>query len=460
MFDWLGPTVGLTQALSLATLPLLVAAYGVAVMKYRLYDIDLVISKSVAYLGLAAVIAGLYAAVVIMPLLVIGQSDDGGPGLVLPIVAAAVVALVFEPIRLRTQRWANRLVYGNRASPYEVLSQVTSDLPNSADGDSTSDLARLLVRGTGAERAVVWLATGETLTANGVFPDADGSTHEFTVEPIAVDGLIDDAVTESRPVLHRGELFGSLTIIKPDNDPITPEDRDLLTDVAAGAGSLLRNISLNTELEQRAVEVRASRRRLIAAQDAERHRLERDLHDGAQQQVVALKVKLGIARTLAEREGADQIVTLVASLADETQDAVDALRAVAHGIYPPLLESEGLESALRAVERTSSYPVVIETSDLGRYPRVMEETAYFCVLESLQRVRMAGATRAHVELASRNGDLRIEVGVEDDVAGVDLTFVSDRIDAIGGHMGVDERLGGAIRITNTLPVAATTLELT
>ncbi len=280
----------------LIPLVFLIGSFWVAITRYRLYEIDSIISKSVTYLGLAAVIAGLYAAVVILPLVIIGGSNDGGPGLLLPIVAAATVAVLFEPVRSRLQHAANRLVYGDRASPHEVLSQVTSSLPGSDADDSTVGLARVLLRGTGAEHAVVWLATGQVLTPDGVFPE-DGAA----VEAVAIDGLVDDEFTETELVRHRGEVFGALTVVKPHNDPITPDDRELLTDVAAGAGPLLRNISLNAELEQRAAEVRASRHRLIATQDAERHRLERDLHDGAQQQVVALKVKLGIARTIAAR---------------------------------------------------------------------------------------------------------------------------------------------------------------
>ena len=216
----------------------------------------------------------------------------------------------------------------------------------------------------------MWVASGETLQPSGVFPH----TADDDVAPVEVDGLSDDEYTESRRVLHRGVPFGALTIIKPRNDPVTPADRRLLADVAAASGLLLRNVSLNSELEQRAADVRDSRRRLVVAQDAERLRLERDLHDGAQQQVVALKVKLGIVRAIAQREGADEIVTQVASLADETQQAVDALRAVAHGIYPPLLESDGLEPALRAVERMSQIAVAVSVDGLRRFGRTAEES--------------------------------------------------------------------------------------
>ena len=446
-----GPTIQIL--INLVPLLLLIAAFWVAITRYRLYEIDTIISKSVTYFGLAVAIVGLYAAIVVIPLLVIGASDDGGPGLILPIVASALVAVLFEPVRSRLQRAANRLVYGDRVSPYEVLSQVTSSLPDVAAGDGTADLAQLLARGTGADRAIVWVAAGGMLRASGVFPD----TGEF-VEPVAIDGLADDDVTESRPVLHHGVPFGALTITKPRNDPMTPDDRQLLSDVAAASGLLLRNISLNSELEQRAMDVRESRRRLIAARDAERHRLERDLHDGAQQQVVALKVKLGIARTIAQRENADEIVTRVTALADETQHAVDALRAVAHGIYPPLLDSEGLEAALRAVERMSPIDLTLTADGLGRYGREAEETVYFCVLETVERARMSGAAAASATVATSGAGLVVCLDIDGCTTALDLTSVADRIDAAGGTFTVEERSGGATRITSILPVTETVLE--
>ena len=365
-------------------------AIGIAILRYRLYDIDIVISKSVTYLGLAAAITLLYAAVVVGPLLIIGSPDEGGPGLALPLAATALVAVLFEPIRLRMQRWANRVVYGKRSTPHEVLSRVTARLSEATAENSTTDLARLLAEGTGADQAVVWLRSGETMRPEGVW-SADQSAQ---IAPVLVLELAEDEFTATTPVLHGEKVLGALSITKPRNEPVTPADTQLLSDVAAGAGLLLRNISLNHDLVERAREVRASRQRLIAAQDAERHRLERDLHDGAQQQVVALKVKLGIAKTIANREGADEVTSHITALADETQQAVDALRAVAHGIYPPLLESEGLETALRAVERSSAIPLAIDASGLVRYARPVEETMYFCVLEILEKARRSGAKSA------------------------------------------------------------------
>lgn len=447
-----GPNVQIL--INLTPLLLLIGAFWVAITRYRLYEIDAILSKSVTYFGLAVVIVGLYAAVVVGPLVIIGASDGEGPGLLLPIVASAMVAVLFEPIRSRLQRAANRLVYGDRVSPHEVLSRVTSSLPEAAAGDGIGDLAEVLARGTGAECAVVWVASGELLQAGGVYSDNGG----FLGEPVAVDGLVDDEFTESRRVLHRGELFGALTIVKPHNDPITPADRELLSDVAAGSGLLLRNIGLNRQLEQRANDVRASRRRLIAVQDTERRRLERDLHDGAQQQVVALKVKLGIARTIAQREGADEIAERVTSLADETQQAVDALRAVAHGIYPPLLESEGLVSAMKPVERDASIAVAISADGVGRYGRGAEETVYFCVLEIVERARMAGASGVRVTVDGSGTELVVRFDIAGGAPELDLTTVADRIDAFGGSTTVERGPSGEAAITTVLPADEIVME--
>ncbi len=416
---------------------------GIAVLRYRLYDIDVILSKSVMYLGLLAAITAVYAAVVVVPLLVIGRSDGDGPGLLLPIVATGVVALLFEPIRSRMQRWADRVVYGDWATPHEVLSSITARVAD-ADGHSADELARIVAEGTGADRAAVWIEAGGELESVGRWP-SEGPRMERPD--------VDDDQNAIVRVHHETELLGAVSITKPGNDPIAPADRELLDDVAAGAGLLLRNIRLNRDLQVRAEEVRSSRRRLIEAQDRERHRLERDLHDGAQQQVVALKVKLGIARTVAGREGSDEIAERLSGLADETQAAVDALRGVAHGIYPPLLESEGLEPALRAVERSWPLPLELDATGLERYGRSTEATAYFCVTETLERARMGGATGARVGIEGRNGDLVTEIDLGRLEAELDLSSVADRIDAAGGTLTIEYKPERGRCVVSSLPIA-------
>ena len=229
----------------------------------------------------------------------------------------------------------------------------------------------------------------------------------------------------------------------------------MLADVASGSGLLLRNIGLNAELAERAEQLRASRRRLVAAQDAERHRLERDLHDGAQQQVVALKVKLGIARTLAEREGADRVAAIVTDLAGTTQEAVDAMRAVAHGIYPPLLEAEGLEVALSAGRRTFSVGVELGFEQVGRYERSVEESVYFCVVEIITRAIDGGADLVSLSLVGSAHAIEFIVRYEGEVG--DLVAVADRLDALEGRLQIDHG-EAVVTISGMLPSDKPVLE--
>lgn len=402
-------------------------AIGMAILKYRLYDIDIVISRSLTYGALAVFITGVYALVVVGVGSLVGGGDE--PSLALSIAAVAIVAVAFEPLRRGIQHWANRLVYGKRATPYEVLSGTTARLSGASDPDEAlAEITQLLVDGTGASEAVIWLAVGASLLPRAATPSsALSQLSAVDVGDEALEGILGDRVVAVR---HRGELLGAMSITKERGDAVSGTDERVLQDVAAGAGGLLRNIVLNAELADRADQLRASRRRLVAAQDTERHRLERDLHDGAQQQVVALKVKLGIASTLANREGADELAAIIADVSETTQDAVDAMRTVAHGIYPPLLEAEGLEAALVAAKRTISVPMEIVSSRVDRYDRGVEQSIYFAILGTVNQAVDAGAKRAIVSLSSSDDTVRFLVDV--DARPKDLRQVEDRIEALEG----------------------------
>jgi signal transduction histidine kinase len=407
----------------------LVVSYGIAITKYRLYDIDVVVSKTVTYGTLAAFITGVYALVVVGIGSLLGGDE---PNLALSIAAVAIVAVAFEPLRKQVQHWANVLVYGKRATPYEVLASATARLADTSEPDEAlTELTRLVVDGTGASAVVLWLKVGGVMHPRASSPA--GAIEELVPVGAVVD-LSDVPGDRWVAVRHRGEVLGVLSVTKERGESVSGADEKVLADVAAGAAVLLRNIRLNAELAERADQLRASRRRLVAAHDAERHRLERDLHDGAQQQVVALKVKLGIARTLAEREGAEQVAAVVASLSETTQEAVDGMRAVAHGIYPPLLEAEGLEAALIAATRSIPVPVKLEVADLDRYARPVEESIYFAVLDTVTRAVDHGASSIVILLGGNDG--MVEFSIRHDGHVGNLTVVEDRIDALEGTLTV------------------------
>lgn len=430
-----GQTFLLVDAVGFSAIPI---ALGIAILRFRLYDIDAIISKTALFLGLAGVITIVYAVVVAGSIAVVGTPGDG-LGVVPPIVATAVVAVVFEPVRLRMQRWANRLVFGERATRHEVLSQVAAALAERPAGESIDELASLLAHGIGAGQVVVWARDGDDWRVAGRHP-VDADPGPFPPER--------DDVHDWRDIEHRHERLGVVGIRKPADDPVTRADRDLLDDVAAGVALQLRRVGLTRELERRVDDVRDSRRRLLTTQDAERRRLERDLHDGAQQRVVAVTVKLGIARSLAARQGATRLEGLIDGLVDDAQHAVDDLRRVAHGIYPPLLATEGLAAALRALQAT----VVIDLGrgELGRFAPEVERTTYFAVVEILERLHLAGAREASVDVRDEGGELRLQVDSASLAVAPDLGPVADRLDAFGGELTM---VDDGTSVTGRVPIA-------
>jgi signal transduction histidine kinase len=205
-------------------------------------------------------------------------------------------------------------------------------------------------------------------------------------------------------------------------------------------------------------ELRASRQRLVAAQDEERRKLERNLHDGAQQQLVALAVQLKLLEQTAGKDpGRDQ--QLAAKLGSQATAALEDLRDLARGIYPPLLADRGLTAALENQARKAAVPTTIESDGVGRYPQEIEATIYFCTLEALNNVaKYAEASRAVVRLSQRNG--HIEFAVEDDGRGFDasagtygtgLQGMADRLDAVGGDLRVESAPGAGSIVSGSVP---------
>jgi signal transduction histidine kinase len=339
-----------------------------------------------------------------------------------------------------------------------VLSQFSERVAESyAADDVLPRMARVLADGTGAARADVWLRTGDILRQAASWP-----VHSVAAEPARVAGnslpemLEVDRAVEVR---HQGELLGALTVTKRKGESLTPVEEKLLSDLAGQAGLVLKNVGLTAELLQRLEDLRASRQRLVAAQDEERRRLERNLHDGAQQNLVALKVKLGLAEMFAEKNPARAKATL-AELKADTDEALETLRDLARGIYPPLLADKGLAVALEAQARKATVPVSVETEGFDRYPKEVEAAVYFSVLEALQNVqKYAGGSQAIVRLRAVADALTFEV--EDNGAGFDPTTqekgsglqnMEDRLDALGGGVTVASAPGRGTRVSGNIPV--------
>jgi len=372
------------------------------------------------------------------------------------LVAAAVIALAFNPVRERAKRLANRLAYGKRATPYEVLSGFAERLGDAyADEEILPQMARILAEGTGAARADVWLAVGSELRDESRWP-----AEAPPLEPVAAAGDVGEMAADvAVAVRDHEELLGAISIVKRSGEALTPTEAKLISDVAAQAGLVLRNVRLTEELRANVVELRASRQRIVAAQDSERRKIERNIHDGAQQQLVALAVKQRLAESLV-RKDPDKAADLLAQLRSDTADALENLRDLARGIYPPLLADQGLVAALEAQARKSAVPTTVESAGTGRYPQEAEAAVYFCTLEALQNVaKYANASRAAVRLSAPDGHLVFSV--QDDGVGFDpatqgrgtgMQGMSDRLAALGGTLHVRSAPGNGTLVEGVVPV--------
>ena len=441
-------------------------AAAVAILKYRLYDIDPIINKSVVFAALAAFITAVYVGIVVGIGNLLGSA--GHTSLTLSILATAVVAVAFQPVRDQVQRLANRLVYGKRATPYEVLFQFSHRVAGTySSEDVLPRMARVLGEGTGASRADVWIRLADGIAPAASWPLSDGPAPSR----VAITGqLLPTIPGLSRivPVRHQGELLGALSINKQPGELLTPIEEKLLADLAAQAGIVLQSVRLSaelrarlTEISQQAVELRASRQRIVATQDAERRRLERNIHDGAQQNLVALTVKLRLATTLAKRDP-ERARASVNALEVESDQALETLRALARGIYPPLLREHGLATALRAEAEKTQLLTSIRADDLHRYPPDLEAAVYFVCLEALQNVtKHARASRVEINVQSLAHELSFDV--TDDGAGFDLAQdaggagirnMMDRIEGMGGQLEIRSAADHGTTVSGTVPIGA------
>jgi signal transduction histidine kinase len=233
---------------------------------------------------------------------------------------------------------------------------------------------------------------------------------------------------------------------------MNPSKKRLVLDLAAQAGPVLRNVLLVEDL-------RESRHRIVAAQDEERRKLERNLHDGAQQQIVALSVQLKLARSLVDRDPA-KAAEMLDGLQRAATDALEDLRDLARGIYPPLLADKGLAAALETQARRASVPTSVAADGVGRYPQDVESAVYFCALEALNNIaKYAEAASAEIRLSQEKGLLSFRVvddgrGFDASVGrrGTGLQGMADRIDAVGGELDVESAPGRGTTVAGRIPV--------
>jgi len=435
----------------------LAAAIGISVLRYHLYDIGVFLRRALVYAVLLAITGFIYLVLVVS----IGTQIDlrtTTADRAIPFVVAAVLALLFLPVRSRLLRLANRLVYGKRATPYELLANFSRGVSELyGDEDLTVRMARVLSEGTEADRAEVWLRVGDELRLAASWPEQDTKPAGLRLESGEPPTMPDAAAAV--PVRYQGELLGMLAVLKRED--ITSTETRLVNDLAHEAGLALKNERLTAELSQRLEELTLSRQRLVTAQDTERRRIERNLHDGAQQELIALKLKLVVAQDVA---GSDpqEAQEMLGGLVTDVGNAVETLRELARGIYPAVLADLGLAAALEAQARRSPLTVEVHADGIHRYPPEIEAAVYFCCLEALQNaVKHAHATTVVISVEESDGELSF--AAVDNGRGIDpasarrgsgIQNMTDRMAALQGSLDLGTAPNGGTSVSGRLPVPA------
>ncbi len=455
--------------------------------------VDRLLGEAVALTGLTGVVVSVYLVIV----LGLGRSptDDERTILLLSMVAAAVAALLYAPARARLAGVSNQLVYGERHAPDEALRTFGARLTRAIPFDELLlQLAESLRKSLALQAAEVWTGSAGQLERVVSVPErgharlALSEAEQPVVARARVSGsawlqvwlprLLEDrgdAAVRMAPITHGGELLGFIVVERPaDAERFSDADESVLAELARQVGLALHNLQLDSalqeslrQLQRRAEELRASRARVVAAADAERRKIERNLHDGAQQHLVALAVTVRLAQQLAETDPR-QARELLQQLGHDLQDAVQELRDLAHGIYPPVLMDRGLVAALESAAARASLPVEIVTDgEVGRFPQEVEAAVYFCCLEALQNAGKhagegAAATVTIGRAAGADGLDALTFTVADDGAGFDpagtagrghgFVNMGDRLGAIGGTVEVDSTPGRGTRVSGTVPV--------
>ena len=435
------------QSVALFSFALIPMAIGVAISRHGLYGIDAIISRALVFGTLAVFITGVYVGIVVGVGALVGQHR---PSVALSVLATAVVAVAFQPVRSRVERLANRLVYGERATPYEVLSDFAGRMTGTyPTGELLPRMAQMVGRCLGGARVEVWLVDGPVLAREVAWPDAARHVDMMPLGETATPPC--DRQVEVR---HHDELLGVLTVTKPGGEPVTPPEQALLEHVASQAGLVLRNLRLIDDL-------RGSRERLVTAQDVERRNLERDLQHGAQQSLVAVALLLRLATTRLG-DDPDGVRPSVDEATTQLKQAIGELRELARGLHPAVLSERGLAPALASLAERSPVPVQIDSALAERLPDPVEATLYFAVAEALTNVaKYAVATTVLVTVRRDDDDDEVVVVVADDgIGGADasrgsgLRGLADRVAAVDGAVDVDSPPGAGTRLTCRVPLAS------
>lgn len=430
----LWPQVWISGVAVFATLLAIPVAGIHGILRYGAFDVAPGDRARLVARSSALVIAVLYGIGVAVPAILLGD----GMTLVGAILLTALVAVALLPLRGWLQRRIHRLVFGDRERQLAMLDDLGTRL------EQTMDPSQLLARLAEAVR--------EGLDASWVRITLAGPDGRVAASPAGLAGEAGSEPVASADLVRGDETLGRIDVGPRRRGEYSDAERTLLRTVAGQAAASVANLRLTARLAEQLDELTASRERLVAAQDDERRRLERDLHDGIQQDVVAQIAGLRLARNRLER---GQLAPAeLAALQDQARDTLAALREVARGIHPPVLSDNGLVAAVESGVARFPIPLTVDAdaaTRTERYPDDVETTAYYVVREALANTaKHAHATHASVALARSNGHLRI--AISDDGCGIDaissagspagstshggLANIRDRVAALRGTVRV------------------------
>jgi signal transduction histidine kinase len=415
-------------------------AFAIAILRYRLWDIDLIINRALVYLALTVCTVGLYVLVVGG----IGQVLRGRASIFLSLVAAGLIAVLFQPLRLALQRAVNRLMYGRRDEPYAVI----SGLGHQLQGTLTPEAVLPTIVRTVADALRLPYAAIELTLDDGQGPRASVGT--LAGEPYRI------------PLLHQGECVGQLTLgRRPGETAFSSADRRLLQDLAHQAGVAARGVLLVADLQR-------SRELLVTTREEERRRLRGDLHDGLGPALASMAMQAELARELL-LDDPSRADPLLAELTQELQDATAEIRRLAHELRPPALDDLGLVGALRSqmsrFERSGTLMTLEASDPLPPLSAAVEVAVYRIVLESLHNViRHAAAASCRVTLTVDEAAQNLRLEVTDDgrglpsrhLPGVGLSSMRERAAELGGTCDLEQPATGGTRLLVRIPLAQST----
>lgn len=461
------------EALGAVGQPTLALAMTVGILRYRLWDIDLVVSRALVF----GLVWTALSVVLLVPALAAGLLV-GGTSALAAVALALAVTVLFRPTTRRLEELVTRAVYRRHPRPHEVLTGFWSDLRNTAGLDELGDLLTQTAKSTlNLKHAGVFVQTAEGggLRPVGAFSPATGVIEmspqlEAALRgsaglvfagqpPLELSGLWPVGLGAVVPLVAGDELVGLLACSQRRGNPLVAADFRFLEILGRESSQRLRNLRLEAslrarldEIETQAAELRRSRQRLVTVQDDERRRIERNLHDGVQQQLVSLAVRL---RRVAKEGDAE-----LADLAVEAEQAVFALQELARGIFPGVLVDQGLAAALRTQIARMPLSVHIDVGPQAlrrRPPRDVEAALYFVALEALTNAQKhAGVAAASMSLRVEGEVVVLEVvddggGFVDHRSGSGLSNMADRVAAVGGRLEIESRVGVGTKVVARVP---------